>query len=124
MTTHAYSVDRLGWSGSIETLKAHLPVQIRSRVVKTLGFLAVALVSAEIGSHASVPDASGICAHDEVSATEMMPAAAAEASGSEVPKMPRSVAPAASQHDPLGFDIVMATGSSEPLCSRVRMSRA
>lgn len=110
----SYSVDRL--SRSIETLKACLSTQVRSRVVKTLGFLAAALVSAEIGSQASVPDASGIFPHDEVSArTEIMPAAAAEARVSVVPKMPRSIPPVASEHAPLGLDIVLTTASSEPL---------
>jgi len=56
----------------------HLSAQGRSRVVKTLGFLAAAFVSAEIGSQASVPDASGIFPHDEVSATtKIIPAAVA-----------------------------------------------
>lgn len=112
----SYSVDRLGWSRSIETLKVYLSAQGRSRVVKTLGFLAAALVSAEIGSQASVPDASDIFPHDEISAkTEIMSVAAAESRVSVVPKMPRSVPPAASQRAPLGLDIVMTTATSEAL---------
>ena len=97
-------------------LTAHSSAQGRSRVVKTLGLLAAALVAAEIGSQASVPNASGIFPHDEVSAkTEIIPAAAAEARLSVVSKMPRSAPAAASEHAPLGLDIVMSTPSSEPL---------
>jgi hypothetical protein len=112
----SYSMGRLGWNRSIETLKVHLSAQGRSRVAKTLGFLAAALVSAEIGSQASVPDASDIFPHDEISAkTEIMSVAAAESRVSVVPKMPRSVPPAASQRAPLGLDIVMTTATSEAL---------
>jgi hypothetical protein len=110
-----HSVDRLGWR-LIETPNVHLSAQGRSRLVKTLGFLAAALVSAEIGSQASVPDAPAIFPHDEISAeTEIMSAATAEARVSVVPKMPASVPPAASQRAPLGLDIVTTTANSEGL---------
>lgn len=110
-----HSADRLGWR-FIETPKVPLSAQGRSRVVKTLGFLAAALLSAEIGSQASVPDAPAIFPLDEISAeTEIMSAATTEATVSVVPKMPASVPPAASQGAPLGLDIVMTTASSEAL---------
>jgi len=105
-----YSVNRF-----IEMLKAY-SAQGRSRVVKTLGLLAAALVAAEIGSQASVPYASDIFPHDEVSAkTEIIPAAVAETRVSVMPKMPRSAPPVASEYAPLGLDIVMTSASSEPL---------
>jgi hypothetical protein len=111
-----YSVNRFCWSKFMEMLTTHLSAQGRSRVVKTLGLLAAALVAAEIGSQASIPNASGIFPHDEVSAkTEIIPAAAAEARLSVVPKMPRSAPAAESEHAPLGLDIVMSTRGSEPL---------
>jgi hypothetical protein len=116
MTKRADSVDRLVWRRFIELLQAYFPSPVSSRVLKTLGFLAAAVVSAEICSHASAPNGSDNFPPDEVLATaEILPAPAAAANVSVVPKMPRSVPPAASQQPPLGLDVVMSTACSEQL---------
>lgn len=109
----SYSVDRLIWR-SIEIFQAHLPPPVSSRVVTTLGFLAAAIVSAEICSHPSAPDGSGNFPPDEVLAnTEILLAPAAAASVSEVPKMPRALPRAASQAPALGPNIAMTDANSE-----------
>jgi hypothetical protein len=110
----ACSVDRLVWRKFIELLHAHFPGPVSSRVLKTLGFLAAAVVSAEICSHASAPDGSDNFPPDKVLATtEILTAPAAATSVSVVPKMPRS--PVASQDAPVGLDVVMSTACSEQL---------
>jgi hypothetical protein len=110
----ASSVDRLVWRRFIKLLQAHFPSPVSSRVLKTLGFLAAAVVSAEICSHASAPNRSDNFPPDEVLAnTEILPAPA-PTSVSLVPKMPRLLSQAASQAVPLGLDIATTNVSSEP----------
>ncbi|MGO8841745.1 MAG: hypothetical protein ACLQF1_11600 [Methyloceanibacter sp.] len=54
----ASSVDRWAWRRFIELLQAHFLSPVSSLVFKTLGFLAAAVISAEICSHASEPNGS------------------------------------------------------------------
>ena len=110
----APSVDRLAWRRFIELLQAHFPSPVSSRVLKTLGLLVAAVVSAEICSHASAPNGSDNFPPDEVLAnTEILPALA-PTSVSVVPKMPGSLSQAAAQAVPLGLDIATTNVSSEP----------
>ena len=109
----SYSVDRLIWR-SIEIFQTHLPPPVSSHVVRTLAFLAAAIVSAEICSHPLAPDGSGNFPPDEVLANaEILLAPAAAASVSEVPKMPRALPRAASQAPALGPNIAVTDANSE-----------
>lgn len=109
----ASSLDRLVWRRFIELLQAHFPSPVSSRVLKTLGFLVAAVVSAEICSHAA-PNGSDNFPPDEFLAnTEVLPAPA-PTSVSVVPKMPGSLSQAAAQAVPLGLDSATTNVSSEP----------
>ena len=89
------------WRRSLELLQTHLRSAVGSDVLRTLGFLAAALVAVEICSHASVPDHSGNFSQKEVLAnTEMLLAPDAPTSVSVVPKLPRSLSTPGSQAEP------------------------
>ena len=88
------------WRRSLELLQTHLRSAVGSGVLRTLGFLAAALVAVEICSHASVPDHSGNFFQKEVLANTEMPLAPdAPTSVSVVPKLPRSLSTPGSQAD-------------------------
>jgi hypothetical protein len=115
-TIRRSSVDLLAWRSFIEALQAHFPVWVSSRVIKTLGLVAAALVSAEICSHASAPEGPSNFSPDEILAdTGIPPTPAAATSVSVVAKMPKSLPPVTSQDVPSGFDIAVTHPSSEPL---------
>jgi hypothetical protein len=83
-------VNRLVWRTSLELLQTQLGLPVSSGVLKILGFLAAALVSVEICSHASVSDHSGNSSPEKVLAnTEMLLARDLPTSVSVVPKLPR-----------------------------------
>ena len=63
------------WRRSIELLQTHLRSAVGSGVLRTLGFLAAALVAVEICSRASVPDHSGNFSQKEVLANTEVPLA-------------------------------------------------
>ena len=65
-------VNRLVWRRSLELLQTQLGLQVSSGVLKILGFLAAALVSVEICSHASVSDHSGNSSPGKVLANKEM----------------------------------------------------
>ena len=66
-------VDRLVWRRPLELLQTHFRSRVSSGVLIALGFLAAALVSVEICSHASVSDHSGNFSQEQVLAnTEML----------------------------------------------------
>jgi hypothetical protein len=88
------------WRRSLELLQTRLRSTIGSGVLRTLGFLAGALVAVEICSHASVPAHSGNFSQKEVLANTEMPLALdAPTSVSVVPKLPRSLSTPGSQAD-------------------------
>ena len=88
------------WRRSLELLQTHLRSAVGSDVLRTLGFLAAALVAVEICSRASVPDHSGNFSQKEVLANTEMPLAPdAPTSVSVVPKLPRSLSTPGSQAD-------------------------
>ena len=81
-------------------LQTHLRSAFGSGVLRTLGFLAAALVAVEICSRASVPDHSGNFSQKEVLANTEMPLAPdAPTSVSVVPKLRRSLSTPGSQAD-------------------------
>jgi hypothetical protein len=83
-------VNRLVWRRSLELLQAQLGLPVSSGVLKIFGFLAAALVSVEICSHASVSDHSGNSSPEKVLANkEMLLARDLPTSVSIVPKLPR-----------------------------------
>jgi hypothetical protein len=89
------------WRRSLELLQAHLGSSVGSGVLRTLGFLAAALVAVELCSHASVPDHSGNFSQKELLAnTEMLLTPDAATSVSVVPKLPKSISRPGSQADP------------------------
>jgi hypothetical protein len=80
------------WRRSLELLRTHFRSPIGSGLLRTLGFLAAALVAVEICSHASVPNHSGNFSQKEALAnTETLLAPDAPTSVSVVPKLPRSL---------------------------------
>lgn len=88
------------WRRSLELLQTHLRSAVGSGVLRTLGFLAAALVALEICSGASVPDHSGNFSQKEVLANTEVPLAPdAPTSVSIVPKLPRSLSTPGSQAD-------------------------
>jgi hypothetical protein len=94
-------VNRLVWRRSLELLQTQLGLQVSSGVLKILGFLAAALVSVEICSHASVSDHSGNSSPGKVLANkEMLLARDLPTSVSVVPKLPRPLPTPGSQADP------------------------
>jgi len=81
-------------------LQTHLRSAIGSGALRTLGFLAGALVAVEICSHASLPAHSGNFSQKEVLANTEMPLALdAPTSVSVVRKLPRSLSTPGSQAD-------------------------
>ena len=102
------------WRRSLELLQTHFGSSIGSGVLRTLGFLAAALVVVELCSHASVPDHSGNFSQKELLAnTEMLLAADAPASVSVVPKLPRSLSRPGSQVDPSSPDQAMTDANAD-----------
>jgi hypothetical protein len=88
------------WRRSLELLQTHLRSAIGSGALRTLGFLAGALVAVEICSHASMPTHSGNFSQKEVLANTEMPLALdAPTSVSVVRKLPRSLSTPGSQAD-------------------------
>ena len=88
------------WRRSLELLQRRLRSAIGSGALRTLGFLAGALVAVEICSHASMPAHSGNLSQKEVLAnTEMPHALDAPTSVSVVPKLPSSLSAHGSQAD-------------------------
>ena len=88
------------WRRSLELLQTHLRSAIGSGALRTLGFLAGALVAVEICSHASMPTHSGSFSQKEVLANTEMPLALdAPTSVSVVRKLPRSLSTPGSQAD-------------------------
>ena len=88
------------WRRSLELLQTRLRSAIGSGALRTLGFLAGALLAVEICSHASVPAHSGNFSQKEVLANTEMPLALdAPTSMSVVPKLPRSLSTPGSQAD-------------------------
>ena len=88
------------WRRSLELLQTHLRSAVGSGVLRTLGFLAAALIAVEICSRASVPDHSGNFSQKEVLANTEVPLAPdAPTSVSIVPKLPRSLSTPGSQAD-------------------------
>ena len=88
------------WRRSLELLQTHLRSAIGSGVLRTLGFLAAALVAVEICSHTSVPDHSGNFSQKEILANTEAPLDPdAPTSVSVVPKLPRSLSTPGSQAD-------------------------
>ena len=88
------------WRRSLELLQTHLRSAIGSGALRTLGFLAGALVAVEICSHASMPTHSGNFSQKEVLANTEMPLALdAPTSVSVVRKLPRSLSTPGSQVD-------------------------
>ena len=88
------------WRRSLELLQTNFRSAVGSGVLRTLGFLAAALVAVKICSHASVPDHSGNFSQKEVLANTEMPLAPdAPTSVSVVPKLPRSLSTPGSQAD-------------------------
>jgi hypothetical protein len=89
------------WLRSLELLQAHFRPPIGSGLLRTLGFLAAALVAVEICSRASVPNQSGNFSQKEALAnTEMLLAPDAPTSVSVVTKLPRSLWTPVSQAGP------------------------
>ena len=102
------------WRKSLELLQTHFGSSIGSGVLRTLGFLAAALVVVELCSHASVPDHSGNFSQKELLAnTEMLLAPDAPASVSVVPKLPRSLSRPGSQVDPSSPDQAMTDANAD-----------
>ena len=94
-------VNRLVWRRSLELLQTQLGLPVSSGVLKILGFLAAALVSVEICSHASVSGHSGNSSPEKVLANrEMLLARDLPTSVSVVPKLPRPLPTPGSQADP------------------------
>ena len=94
-------VNGLVWRRSLESLHTQVGSPISSGVLKTLAFLAAALVTLEICSHASVSDHSGNSSPEKVLAnTEMLLARDLPKSVSVVPKLPRPLPTPGSQADP------------------------
>src|SRR5262249_42360112 len=94
-------VNGLVWRRSLESLHTQVGSPISSGVLKTLAFLAAALVTVEICSHASVSDHSGDSSPEKVLAnTEMLLARDLPKSVSVVPKLPRPLPTPGCQHDP------------------------
>ena len=88
------------WRRSLELLQTHHRSAIGSGALRTLGFLAGALVAVEICSHASMPTHSGNFSQKEVLANTEMPLALdAPTSVSVVRKLPRSLSTPGSQAD-------------------------
>ena len=88
------------WRRSLDLLQTHLRSAVGSDVLRTLGFLAAALIAVEICSRASLPDHSGNFSQKEVLANTEMPLAPdAPTSVSVVPKLPRSLSTPGSQAD-------------------------
>ena len=107
-------VDRLVWHRPLELLQTHFRSRVSSGVLIALGFLAAALVSAEICSHASVSDNSGNFFQEQVLAnTEMLLAPGAPTSVSVVRKLPRSPSTPGSQTDPLSLHHAMTNENAE-----------
>ena len=103
------------WRKSLELLQTHFGSSIGSGVLRTLGFLAAALVVVELCSHASVPDHSGNFSQKELLANTEMPLAPdAPASVSVVPKLPRSLSRPGSQVDPSSPDQAMTDANADP----------
>ena len=97
------------WRRSLDLLQTHLRSAVGSDVLRTLGFLAAALIAVEICSRASLPDHSGNFSQKEVLAnTEMPLAPAAPTSVSVVPKLPRSLSTPGSQADLSSPDLTEA----------------
>ena len=97
------------WRRSLDLLQTHLRSAVGSDVLRTLGFLAAALIAVEICSRASLPDHSGNFSQKEVLAnTEMPLAPAAPTSVSVAPKMPRSLSTTGSQADLSSPDLTEA----------------
>ena len=85
-------VDPLVWRRPLELLQTHFRSRVSSGVLIALGFLAAALVAAEVCSHASVPAQSGNFSQIEVLANTEMPLALdAPTSVSVVRKLPTSL---------------------------------
>jgi hypothetical protein len=107
-------LDRLVWRKTLELLHMHFRSRVSSGVLITLGFLAAALVSVEICSHASVPDHSGNFSPEEVFAnTEMLLAPDAPTSVSVVRKLARSLSTPGSQADPVRPHNAMTNANAE-----------
>ena len=68
-------VDPLVWRRPLELLQTHFRSRVSCGVLIVLGFLAAALVAAEVCSHASVPAHSGNFSRIEVLANTEMPLA-------------------------------------------------
>ena len=97
------------WRRSLDLLQTHLRSAVGSDVLRTLGFLAAALIAVEICSRASLPDHSGNFSQKEVLAnTEMPLAPAAPTSVSVAPKLPRSLSTPGSQADLSSPDLTEA----------------
>ena len=91
-------VDPLVWRRPLELLQTHFGSRVSSGVLIALGFLAAALVAAEVCSHASVPAHSGNFSQIEVLANAEMPLAMdAPTSVSVVRKLPTSLSTPGSQ---------------------------
>jgi hypothetical protein len=102
------------WRRSLELLQTHFRSPVGSGVLRTLGFLAAALVAVEICSQASMPDHSGNFSQKEVLAnTEMLLAPDAPTSVSVVRKLPRSLSTPASQANPLSLHNAMTNENAE-----------
>src|SRR5262249_3541787 len=80
------------WRRSLELLQTHFGSPVSSGVLRTLAFLAAALVAVEICSRAPVPNHSGNYSQKEVLANTEVPLAPdAPTSVSIVPKLPKSL---------------------------------
>ena len=102
------------WRRSLELLQTHFGSSVGSGVLRTLGFLAAALVVVELCSHASVPDHSGNFSQKDLLAnTEMLLAPDAPTSVSVVPKLPRSLSRPGSQVDLSSSDQAMTEANAD-----------
>ena len=102
------------WRRSLELLQTHFGSSGGSGVLRTLGFLAAALVVVELCSHASVPDHSGNFSQKDLLAnTEMLLAPDAPTSVSVVPKLPRSLSRPGSQVDLSSSDQAMTEANAD-----------
>jgi hypothetical protein len=106
-------VDRLVWRSPLELLQTRFRSRVSSGVLIALGFLAAALVSVEICSHASVSDHSGNFSQEQVLATTEMLAPDAPTSVSVVRKLPRSLSTPGSRDDPLSLNNAMTNENAE-----------